>query len=205
MGKMQRDKGSTFERLIATVFRDIWPEARRGIGQARSAKEVPDVDGCPYWPELKHRKTVSIQSAMKQARNDTDGRPPIVVSRDNRGPILVTLELDTFLALCRDAETLRATCNVAAAAAELDTAARALDGLESPFDNVVSMVAEERRARTLVDPARELDVTSQGGRSDAHWAHLQKSLERLLDPNRKTIPYEDVLAERAERTGTGGE
>jgi hypothetical protein len=96
---MSRTKGAAFERGLASVLRSVWPEARRGIGQARSSKEVPDVDCTPYWVEAKHRKRVSIGAAFAQAKRDTDGRAPLVITRENRGPILVTLELEEFLLL----------------------------------------------------------------------------------------------------------
>lgn len=99
MGRMSRTKGQAFERLIANELKVIWPEARRGIGQARSAKEVPDVDGCPAWIECKHQIRVNICAAMEQAEAATDGRPCVVVSRNNSGPILVTMKLEDWMRL----------------------------------------------------------------------------------------------------------
>lgn len=80
-GRSNKRKGKTFEREIANQFRAVFPNAKRGIGQARSSKEVSDVDGTPFWIECKFRKQVVISSALAQAENDTDGRLPIVVWR----------------------------------------------------------------------------------------------------------------------------
>jgi hypothetical protein len=83
-------KGAAFERLIAREMRVIWPGARRGIGQARSASEVPDVDGTPYWVECKRMKKCNIKAAIRQAQAATDGRPILVVTKDDFGPVTVT-------------------------------------------------------------------------------------------------------------------
>ena len=103
MGKGSRRKGATFERGVAIALRSVWPAARRGIGQARSGGEVPDVDLTPYWVEAKHRRTVCIRSAYEQAVAASDGRPPMTITRENRGPVLVTLGLADFLDLAERA------------------------------------------------------------------------------------------------------
>ena len=99
MGRRSRMKGADFERGMAKVMRSVWPEARRGIGQARCASEVPDVDGTPFWVETKHRKRVSILAAFEQAAEATDGRPVVAVTRENNRPILVTMALADWLEL----------------------------------------------------------------------------------------------------------
>jgi hypothetical protein len=109
MGKMQRRKGGDFERAVAVALRPVFAGAHRGIGQTRSAGEVPDVDKTPYWIECKHRRVVNIRAAMRQAREETDGRPPVVVSRVNAEPMMVTMLFDDWLALLR---TVNATVAV---------------------------------------------------------------------------------------------
>ena len=98
-GRRSRDKGAVFERRLATTFRAIWPDARRGIGQTRFAGEVPDVEGTPYWVEAKRQKRPNINAAVAQARKATDGRPILVVTKRDREPTLVTMDLCTFLRL----------------------------------------------------------------------------------------------------------
>lgn len=120
MGKMQREKGRKFEGEIARMLKPLWPNARRGIGQARAGGEVPDVDGTPYWLELKHHKRPpSVHAAHAQGlaahkasvRGGTAARHVVVVSRANLGPTLVTmpaevwLELERLAALGRAAES----------------------------------------------------------------------------------------------------
>jgi hypothetical protein len=117
-GKGARAKGATFERDVAILLRRVWPAAKRGLGQARQGREVPDVDGTPYWIELKHRKArPKIQAAWEQAFDDStadalsrgggsaltgpSGNPrrPVAITRQNNGPILVTMALEDWLRL----------------------------------------------------------------------------------------------------------
>lgn len=96
-----RTKGHAFERYIASALRHIWTEAKRGLTQSRGA-EQPDVEGTPYWIECKHGKRPNIYAAMEQALRDTDGRPPLVVSRKNYSDVLVTMRFKDWEGLVRD-------------------------------------------------------------------------------------------------------
>ena len=98
-GRTSKAKGSTFERLVAFHFKNVFPEAKRGIGQARSAKEVADVDGTPLWIEAKHKKNVTVMKALEQASAATDGRPCVVVWRKNGQVIMASMDVPTFLQL----------------------------------------------------------------------------------------------------------
>jgi hypothetical protein len=106
--KGSRRKGQTYERENANRLKSVWPDAKRGIGQARSAKEVADVEGTPYWIEAKHHKRVNIRAAFNQGTEATDGRPVVVVSRDtNKPPDLVTMSFDEWLRLVAELAKLR--------------------------------------------------------------------------------------------------
>lgn len=78
-----RRKGHNFERQVAAEFRTIWPEASRGA-QSRSGDDAPDVDNTPWWVECKCGKRPSIPAAVKQAVAATDGRPILVIVKDDR-------------------------------------------------------------------------------------------------------------------------
>lgn len=97
MGRRSRTKGAAWERALASILQPLWPQAERGIGQARRGSEVADVEGTPFWVEAKHRKKVSIPAAYRQATEATDGRPVLVVTKEDRCEPLVTMTLDTFL------------------------------------------------------------------------------------------------------------
>ncbi len=91
-----RRKGHSFERATAISFREMWPEARRGL-QYQDGAECPDVVGTPYWVECKTGKRTNIKAAVRQATEASKGSKPIlVVSKDDRQPILVTMLWDTF-------------------------------------------------------------------------------------------------------------
>ena len=101
-GARSHRKGATFERLVDKLLAPVFPGALRGVGQARYSNEDADVTNTPFWVEAKHQKRVSIQAAVKQARKETDGRPILVVTRRDREPILVTMELTVWLSLIQD-------------------------------------------------------------------------------------------------------
>ncbi len=98
-GRASRNKGAAFERRVAEIFREIYPEARRGY-QRRSGSDEPDVAGTPWWIECKVGKaTPQVYRAWWQAMEATDGRACMVVSKQDRTEILVTLQLVDLVAL----------------------------------------------------------------------------------------------------------
>ena len=111
MGKLSRTKGAAFELLVANQLREVWPGAKRGLGQARDAKGLADVEGTPFHVQCKHGAQPNIVAAMAQADKDrnvaSDGRPPLVVTRRDRGEVLVTMRLSDWIAVAANAEVLR--------------------------------------------------------------------------------------------------
>ncbi len=71
IGKLSRRKGAAYELTVAKLMSEIFPGARRGIGQARSGGDIPDVEGCSYfWVQTKHEKSPSLYAALKQAETE---------------------------------------------------------------------------------------------------------------------------------------
>lgn len=110
MGKYERRRGATFELEVAAALRRVYPNAKRGIGQARNGGDVPDVDGTPWWVECKRGASCSAHAAIAQARANrelsakaggryAEGNAIAVLRRDNEKAIVV-LDLETFIALC---------------------------------------------------------------------------------------------------------
>ncbi len=98
-GRASRNKGAAFERLVANLLREIYPNARRGY-QRRSGSDEPDVAGTPWWVEAKVSKaTPQVYRAWWQAAKATDGRNIMVVSKQDRTEPLVTIALADLLAL----------------------------------------------------------------------------------------------------------
>jgi hypothetical protein len=96
-GRAARRKGQQSERDMAALLKRVFPDAKRGIGQARFGRECPDVDGTPYWIETKCGKGAPIRSALKQAIEDTDGRVPVVIVKDDRCEPFVVMRLSDWL------------------------------------------------------------------------------------------------------------
>ena len=102
MGKSQRDAGQRAERDARDALRVLWPEARRGLGQATGALEC-DVEGTPLRTEIKSWKTwPSVEGAIDQLVHDSakynDPRPRAVIhKRKNKTSWRITFELDEFV------------------------------------------------------------------------------------------------------------
>lgn len=54
-----------------------------------------------YHFEIKRTERLNLGAAMEQAEHDAAGRVPVVVSRRNRRPWLVTMHLSDWLTLLR--------------------------------------------------------------------------------------------------------
>lgn len=106
-GKSCRDKGHSFERMIAKMIRDETDltsyMVHRGA-QSRSGSDAPDVvvPG-QMWIECKRGRRVNVKSAIEQAISAcTDSRSPVVISKDDGGRILVTMLFEDWIKLARD-------------------------------------------------------------------------------------------------------
>lgn len=93
-----RQKGASFERQMANYFREKGYDTHRGI-QYRSGQEEADVVGLRgVHLELKRVENLNLQKAMEQSIRDAkDGEKPVVISKKNRQPILVTMLLDDWM------------------------------------------------------------------------------------------------------------
>lgn len=98
-GKRSRDRGKRGEREVWHLLEDVYPDARRSANQSRRGSDAPDVDGTPYWIEVKFTEKERIRAAYNQATEATDGRPVLVLSRRSHTPWLVTMDAETFKAL----------------------------------------------------------------------------------------------------------
>jgi len=109
IGRNSRRKGRAFEQQLVHALREIYgAQVKRGLGQARSAGEVADVEGTPWWVEAKHHARPNICAALAQARAATavqgvterdrgrTERPPLAVTKANGGPIVVSMYLEDF-------------------------------------------------------------------------------------------------------------
>lgn len=88
-GKRARNRGKAWERQVARELREIFENARRGY-QPRGAKFEQRADIEEVWELWIEAKNISsgfggVRAALRQAREETDGRLPIVVYRHARG------------------------------------------------------------------------------------------------------------------------
>ncbi len=107
-GRRSRAKGAQGERDVANALQAIYPDASRGgLLQTQYRRGAPacDVEGTPWWIEVKRGARPNIQGAYDQAVGDTDGRPPLVITRKDRSAWLCTLPLDRFVDLIKIIQT----------------------------------------------------------------------------------------------------
>ena len=94
IGRRSRQKGAQGERDVANELRVIYPDAARGgllQTQYGRGANACDVEHTPWWIEVKRGARPNIQGAYAQAATETDGRPPLVVSRKDRSVWLATM------------------------------------------------------------------------------------------------------------------
>jgi hypothetical protein len=86
-GRMSRNKGAAFERWVANELKKAGLPAKRGLGQARSASEVPDVDLPGWWVECKRHRRCDREAAWRQAVEASvgSGRTPVAICKDDYG------------------------------------------------------------------------------------------------------------------------
>ncbi len=104
IGRRSRQKGAQGERDVANELRVIYPDAARGgllQTQYGRGSNACDVEHTPWWIEVKRGARPNIQGAYDQSVSETDGRPPLVVSRKDRSVWLATMTLDRFVHLVR--------------------------------------------------------------------------------------------------------
>jgi hypothetical protein len=97
MGKRSRTKGARGEREVVELLRAIFEAVRRGAAQSRKGSDAADVEGSPYWIEVKIGQRPNILAAMEQACADTDGRPPVVFTRRDGETWLVTMRAEDWV------------------------------------------------------------------------------------------------------------
>lgn len=104
-GRAARRKGHNFEREMANKLKDATGyHFHRGLGQTRSGgTETADVmcDGFKdiLHIECKRQKRVNIKAAYQQAVGDAPDRTKVIITKNDREPIMVTMEFDEWLPL----------------------------------------------------------------------------------------------------------
>lgn len=112
MGKRSRNKGQRGEREAAALLSSLgFTDSRRGLGQARAGGEVPDVDGSPWWVEVKRHRGIAavrfLEQAELAAQDAGDPRPPLVLMREDARPgkgvrWVAMLDFDEFAKIVKE-------------------------------------------------------------------------------------------------------
>ena len=99
MGRSQRDKGKRGERELASLLGEYGYDCHRGQ-QNRGGGDSPDVVGLNgIHIECKRVEHLNVETAMEQARRDSEGSGnlPVVMHRRNGECWKATCDLPTFM------------------------------------------------------------------------------------------------------------
>lgn len=102
MAVNSKQKGSRFERYLASRFREYGYEARRTAQYCGNTGDASDVVGLPgLHIEAKHQEQMRLYEWMSQAKRDSEGtgRLPAVFHKKNNAEILVTMTFEDFMNL----------------------------------------------------------------------------------------------------------
>lgn len=115
-GRGARLKGANFERELAKYFNSHFHQmnAKRGLGQTRGGgEEIADVEMQYIHVEAKRHKRCNIKAALNQAIEDSKEKEklPVAITKDDRKPILVTMEIDHWIELFKAYVTLQENKN----------------------------------------------------------------------------------------------
>ena len=107
MSKAQRDKGARFEREVANLL-----GAKRHL-RCDYSESAPDMTTERWVVECKRRASIAavrfLEQAIGYAEQDAQGRIPVVMMREDRGPIVAMLLAEDLLVLdlAKEAELRR--------------------------------------------------------------------------------------------------
>lgn len=105
MGKLSRTKGHNFEREVAGVLRDIFPEAKRQLEyQEDECKGVDIANTGKYKIQCKCKKKYVSVNTMKEIQCGKED-VPIVVTKAMREEPMAILPWKDLINLIRDAES----------------------------------------------------------------------------------------------------
>jgi len=104
MGKMSREKGKRFERLVASLFKDWGYDAHRTAQFRGNTGQAGDVEGVPFIHiEAKHQERMNLYEWIEQSESDAraegKGNLPVVIHHANLKPILVTMRFEHWIQL----------------------------------------------------------------------------------------------------------
>ena len=115
MAVNSKQKGSRFERLLASKFRENgYTESRRTAQYCGNTGEASDVVGLPgIHVEAKHQERMQLYDWMEQAKRDSKGTGniPAVFHKKNNHEILVTMRFDDWMTIYKEYEAGLAIAN----------------------------------------------------------------------------------------------
>ena len=104
-GKSARNKGNSFEREICKllILRGFVAVTSRSESKRLDDKGADIFSDFPFYIQAKavERMSMPVHDLMKSMREKLPDRPPCVFHKRNNKGVIVSLQLDDFLDLCK--------------------------------------------------------------------------------------------------------
>lgn len=101
MGKMQRTKGAGFERKIAKVFRELYPDAKRNLEYQGELGELgTDVIAGPFRIQCKRMREYAPVNKINEVRTDIN-TVSLLITKADRKEAVVVLSLTNFMKILK--------------------------------------------------------------------------------------------------------
>jgi Holliday junction resolvase len=98
-GRASRAKGANAEREVVALLREAGWDVHRSPLSGALEWHPGDVDGFPYFVEVKRCETLRIPEWCAKAEEQAGGEPALLVFRRSREPWRVCMRLSDFLGM----------------------------------------------------------------------------------------------------------
>lgn len=98
-----RTKGHGFEREIANLLKEVFPNAKRHLEYQFQEATGIDLDGTDNWDfQCKRGRRYASTNKILEIKSDRHIRKHALISKADQSPIMVTMYFDDFIQLLKD-------------------------------------------------------------------------------------------------------
>jgi len=102
MGKSQRVKGHSFERLVARTFREFYKDSFRVLEYQENTANGIDVKAGPFNIQCKRHKSYVPINTIKEIKGDDTNKIKLLITKADRDDAMVCLSLSDFIRVLKN-------------------------------------------------------------------------------------------------------